>query len=222
MDDQLVGAGEGALSGAAAGSVAGPYGAAAGAVVGGVLGYMGSSKKGYSLPWDQYNQRLNQIASYSSQLEGATSMYATAVGNMYNTAFNQYMPQAAAAFAGRGLGVDSGAFGAELGRTAATLSSQDMVDVANKRIANIDSVQKQYGNAWDAMFGAANSSNKAGFENANANMAGVAQLAMGAARLGIMAKGTNGSPPTPNFYGGGNADNYGMGSDWNGGNPFAS
>lgn len=193
-DEQLVGAGEGALSGASAGAIAGPWGAAAGAVVGGTLGYLGSNQKGYSIPWDQYNSRLSQIASYSKQLEGATSQYATAIGSMYNTAYNQYLPNAAAAFAGRGLGIDSGAFGAEAGRTAVQLTSEDMTNVAKMNIANVDKVNTQYGDAWTSMFGAANDSNKAGFNNANANMAGLGQAAVSVGKLGLM--GYNGKPPS--------------------------
>ncbi len=224
---RAVGAGEGAISGAAAGaSVGGPWGAAIGGVAGGVFGYMGSDEEGYSLPWDQYNARLAQISDYSSKLEGATNQYATAVSNMYNTAFTQYLPKAEAAFAGRGLQIDSGAFASELAKTSADLTSRGLVDVAKQRIGNVSSVESQYGNAWDAMFGASVGSNKAGFDNANANMAGLGQAAVGIGKLGLMGyngKQPNGTPPTRDFYSntGGTTSNYGLGPSWNGGNPFA-
>jgi hypothetical protein len=197
-DSQMVGAGQGALSGAAAGAmVGGVPGAVIGGLGGAALGYLGSDTKGYSLPWDQYNARLGQIADYSNQLAGATSQYATAIGNMYNTAYNQYLPNAAAAFAGRGLNVDSGAFGAELGRTAAMNTASMTTDVAKMNISNIDKVQGEYGNAWASMFGAANASNKSGFDNANANMAGIGQAAVGIGKLGLMGyNGQSGSGPT--------------------------
>lgn len=186
---QLVGAGEGALSGAGAGmAIGGPIGAGVGALAGGALGYLGSDDKGYSLPWDQYNSRLSQISDYSNQLNSATGQYASALNNMYNTAYNQYLPNAAAAFAGRGFNVDSGAFGAELGRTAAGLTSQGLADVAKMNIGNIDKVQSQYGNAWGDMFGASERSSKAGFDNSNANMAG---LGRGLFDLGGSALRTN-------------------------------
>ncbi len=203
MDKQVVGAGQGALSGAAAGAmVGGVPGAVIGGVAGGVFGYLGSDEKGYSLPWDQYAARLSQISDYSNKLEGATSAYASAVNNMYDTAYTQYLPNAAAAFAGRGLNIDSGAFAAELGRTAAEFTSKDIVDVAHQRIGNVNSVNAQYGNAWDAMFGASVGSNKAGFDNANANMAGLGQATVGIGKLGLMGyKGQpNGTPPSSTPY----------------------
>ncbi len=194
-NDQMVGAGEGALSGAAAGaSFGGVPGAVIGGVAGGVFGALGSNKKGYSLPWDQYNARLGQISNYQNQLSGATSQYATAIGNMYNTAYNQYLPNAAAAFANRGLNVDSGAFGAELARQSASYIAQGNTDVAKMNINNINSVNNQYGNAWEAMFGAANESSKAGFNNANANMAGLAQAAVGVGKLGLALNSTPKNP----------------------------
>ncbi len=202
-NDQNTSALEGAGSGALAGGLSGgPWGALAGGVLGGVSGYLAGNKKGYSLPWDQYNQRLSQISNYSNQLDAATNTYANAIGNMYNTAYNQYLPNAAAQFAGRGLNVDSGAFGAELGRVAAMNTASMTTDIAKQRISNINSVDSQYGNAWADMFGAANKSNEAGWANSNANMAGIgrASVAIGSAALrhrwGDSSDTTNGTPPS--------------------------
>lgn len=213
-DAQLVGAGEGALSGAAAGSIFGPIGAGVGAVAGGTLGYLSSSQKGYSLPTDLYSQRLQQIASYSNQLRGATDQYATAIGNMYNTAYNQYLPDAAATFAGKGLGIDSGAFGAELARTAAKFTSEDLTNVAGMNINSIDKVNKQYGDAWSDMFGANVGSNKSGFDQGNANVAGLLGTAAGLARIGL-------NKGTPNPMSGSTISYTSATSDFNPRNPWA-
>ena len=210
-DAQLVGAGTGALSGAASGAMVGfavpgigtAIGAGVGALAGGAMGYFGSkASSGYTLPWDQYNARLGQIAQYSTQLQGATSQYATAIGNMYNTAYNQYLPNAAAAFAGRGLNVDSGAFGAELGRTAGTLTSEDMTDVAKMNISSIDKVNSQYGDAWGAMFGAANKSAQSGFDQTNANNASLLGLATNVGGMALRYKMNSKTDPTANPWSG--------------------
>ena len=184
-NEQLVGAGEGALSGAAAGAAFGGVGAPVGAVVGAVIGYVGSNKKGYSLPWDQYNQRLQMIGNYQTQLSGATSQYATAISNLYSTAYNQWLPNAQAKFGDNGLNVNSGAFGAEAGRAAVAAQAEGAVKVADMNVSAMDKINAQYGDAWSGMFGANIGSNKAGFDNANANMMGLGQAAVGLGKLGL-------------------------------------
>lgn len=178
MDQGIAGAGMGALSGGASGAmIGGPVGAGVGAVAGGLLGYLGSNQGGFKLPWDQYNNRLAQIGQFQQQLTGANQQYLTAIGNMYNTAYNQYMPDMAAQFAGRGLNIDSGAFAAEAGRAAVGLTGQYNAQAYQSNINNINSVENQYSNAWNSMFGMAGQSSLAGFNNANANMGAIGSFA---------------------------------------------
>ena len=61
-------------------------------------------------------------------------------------------------------------------------------DVARANISSIDKVQGEYGNAWASMFGAANASNKAGWENSNANVGGILGIT---GQLGRMAYNHN-------------------------------
>ena len=205
--NQYVGAGQGAIGGAASGAylgtaVGGPgfgtaMGAGAGAVAGGIMGWMGSNQKGYQLPWDQYNSRLNQIAAYNTNLSGATSQYAQALGSLQQTTFDLYEPDAAARFNAHGLAIDSGAFAADLSRTGAGLTASGMASVASQNIKNVSDVNSQYENAWAAMFGASDRSSQAGFNNANQIMAGLGQAAVGVGKLG---RALSTKTPDPGSY----------------------
>ncbi len=202
--DQWAAAGTGAAGGAMAGMASGnPYLAAGGAILGGLSGFMGADQKGYQLPWDQYNNRLAQIGQFQTQLNGANQSYLNAINNMYNTAYTQYMPNLAAQFAGRGLNVDSGAFAAEAGRTAAVLQGQYNAQAYQSNLNNINAVQSQYANAWDAMFGAANNSNQMGWMNQQQNLSAVGNMAM----QGIMAYGN--SHPWSGGSGGSSGGSFG-------------
>lgn len=167
-----------------------------------------------------YERRLADINSFAGQLDAARAQYLTSVGNMYTQAFSQYMPQAEANFAGRGLQVNGGAYASALGRETAGYQAQLTPLAYQQQLQDLNNVQNLKGQAWNQMFQGMNQANMF-----NANMRAENSRAIGGflGNLGATAVGTAMAGP----YGGMSfgqrfAGNLGFNNYGNTRSPFGS
>ena len=167
--------------------------------------------------YNLYNQRMGQINDFSNQLAQARSKYITSVNNMYNTAYNQYLPDAQAAFAGKGLAVNGGAFAAELARRAAGYQAQLTPLAFQQETADLNSVNASRNSAWGALAGAQGNASMWNAQNEASNQAALGGLAgkLAFAGLGAAVGGPVGASFGQNF-----ASNLGMGGASNYGYPM--
>lgn len=183
--------------------------------LGGIFG-QGNSTPDIGAESNLYQQRLGQISDFQTQLTGASQQYSNALNNMYQTAFSQYMPDLAGQMGASGLGIDSGAFAAQLARTAGQFTAQGLAQNAQQNITNINNVNSQYGSAWNQMFNAQNQATMAGYNTSQANQGAlggfIGRLAM--TGLGAAIGGPGGAmvgSAGSSMFGGGGSSGYTMG-----------
>lgn len=97
--------------------------------------------------------RGREIESFSRQLAQARSRYMSKLPQFQNFAFNQFMPEAEAAYAGRGLQVSGGAFGSALGKKAAEFQNQGMMDELTMEREDAHSISNALGQLRAAQLG---------------------------------------------------------------------
>lgn len=120
--------------------------------------------------------RSREIESFSQQLAQARSRYMSRLPQFQNFAFNQFMPEAEAAYAGRGLQVSGGAFGSALGKKAAEFQNQGMLDELNMEREDANSVSNAMGQLRAAQLGGGYN-NMQGQQGMNPLASGLGQVA---------------------------------------------
>ena len=136
------------MQGAATGmSMGGPWGAAAGGALGLASGFLGGDS-GPSFDEGLWKDRQGQIESFRDRLAGLRTQYRTSLANLSNNTYNRFMPLAQAQFAGKGLQVSGGAYGAALARKAAELQDMENVDLFNREREDIN----RESSMWDKFY----------------------------------------------------------------------
>lgn len=136
---------QGGMSGAAAGSAVMPgWGTAIGAVAGAVIPSLFQSKgDGFNqeaLDMEQ-SKRLSSISVFSDALTAARANYDKATQNMQSLAFNRFMPNIEAQYAGRGLNVTGGAFQSSLGKEIANLQASANVNSWQGQMSDLSTAE---------------------------------------------------------------------------------
>ena len=189
------GAGMGAASGAMAGAPGGPVGMVAGGVIGGIAGGLMSSKKNRPV-FDQgfYEQRRREIQSFSNMLAAARNGYRNSIMSLGNDSFARFMPIAHAAFAGKGLQVNGGAYASALAKESAKTSAEMLPSVYEAERGDLTAVENQYANLFGSESAARNSQFTADANRADARMGQYGELISKGIGAGATAYGTGGGP----------------------------
>jgi hypothetical protein len=167
---------------------------------------------------DLYSQRMSQISDFSKQLEDQRNQYQSQYQNFAQQQFlTQLMPNMQAAYAGKGLQMDGGAYTAELARQAAGIQGGMLNTNFNAAQNDSMAVNSAQGQAWGSMFGAMNQANmyNAGVNNQQNQAFGQLVGNLGGAAMGAYMGGNPAASFGQNF-----ASNLGYGGYQP--NPFSS
>ena len=132
-----------------------------GQVAGSMLGKVisgGGGSQGYDMAL--VNARRAEIDKFSQDLSAARSKYSTALGNMYNSAFQRFIPAQQARVAARGLSMGGGAYNASLGREVARYQSELEPQIYQAERQDLGSVDAARGGLFGSVFGASNTANQ--------------------------------------------------------------
>ncbi len=217
-NQQLYGAGSGALAGAGSGAMIGSavpgvgtaIGAGVGALAGGALGYLSSGDNGPQYDQSWFDERTSQINQYQAALEGARSSYLSSLGRMYNDAYTRFNANIQPTFANRGFGVDSGAFAQALAYKTSEYQAQLNPIAYQAQREDLNNVNTARGNLFNTEIAARTGGANLGYQASNQQSAALGGFAM---NLGLEAYRAK------NGYGGGypNASKWGVGTGSYGG-----
>lgn len=101
-------------------------------------------------------RRMGEINDFANTLATVRQRYMTQLNNFQNYAFQRFMPQAEAQFAGRGLQVSGGAYASELARKSADYQNEGLLTAAQMEredLGNVESMRQATRNAQMGMAG---------------------------------------------------------------------
>lgn len=113
----------------------------------------------------QYNSRSADIDKFEKQLSEARGNYESSLRNMYSTAFNQYMPNIEAQYAGHGMQVSGGGFASALAKVSAMNTAQMLPQVYDAQRQDLNTVQGYRNSLFGAQTGANNAMSMANLQN---------------------------------------------------------